>query len=203
MAVQKLPRSMQLLVDQLSDLPGIGPKSALRMAMTLLKWPEEKTRNLGQSIRELRDKLCICSQCSALADADPCSICSDPMREQEKLCVVSEWDSLLVMEDTGFFKGRYLVLGGLLSPLDGVRPDSLELDKLRGRLQQGRITEVILALGTTLDAENTGSYIKNMVEKEFVRVRVTRLAQGIPLGADLKFMDKETLKQSMRFRQVI
>ncbi len=194
---------MQLLVDRLSDLPGIGPKSALRMAMTLLKWPEDKTRSLGQSIRELREQLCICSQCAALADTDPCSICSDAMREQDKLCLVSEWDSLLVMEESGFFKGRYLVLGGLLSPLDGVRPESLELDKLRRNLQSGQTSEIILALGTTLEAETTGSYIKNMVERDYPHVRVPRLAQGIPLGSDLKFMDKETLKQSMRFRQNI
>lgn len=194
---------MQLLVDRLSDLPGIGPKSALRMAMTLLKWPEDKTRGLGQSISELRGQLCICSQCAVLADTDPCSICSDAMREQDKLCLVSEWDSLLVMEESGFFKGRYLVLGGLLSPLDGVRPDSLELDKLRQNLQSGQTSEIILALGTTLEAETTGSYIKNMVEKDYPHIRVTRLAQGIPLGSDLKFMDKETLKQSMRFRQNI
>ncbi|WP_291321212.1 recombination mediator RecR [Desulfonatronospira sp.] len=201
--MQTLPKSMQLLVDQLSRLPGIGPKSALRMAMTLLKWPEDKTRGLGRSIVELRDHLCICSQCSALADLDPCSICSDAMREQDKLCLVSEWDSLLVMEESGFFKGRYLVLGGLLSPLDGIRPDALELEKLRRNLQSGQTAEVILALGTTLEAETTGSFIKNMVDKEYPHVRVTRLAQGIPLGADLKFMDKETLKQSMRFRQSI
>jgi len=201
--VRKLPEAMQLLVEQLTDLPGIGPKSALRMAMTMLKWPEDKTRILGQIICELRDKLSMCSQCAALADSDPCSICCDPLRDQEQLCIVSEWDSLLVMEDSGFFRGRYLVLGGLLSPLDGVRPDSLEMDKLRRRLENGSTSEIILALGTTLDAETTGSYIKNMVEKEFSHVRITRLAQGIPLGSDLKFMDKETLKQSMRFRQSI
>lgn len=201
--MRKLPEAMQLLVEQLTDLPGIGPKSALRMAMTMLKWPEDKTRTLGQIIYELRDKLSMCSQCAALADSDPCSICCDPLRDQEQLCIVSEWDSLLVMEDSGFFRGRYLVLGGLLSPLDGVRPDSLELDKLRHRLHNGSTSEIILALGTTLDAETTGSYIKNMVEKEFSHVRITRLAQGIPLGSDLKFMDKETLKQSMRFRQSI
>ncbi len=199
--MQKLPASLQHLVEQLADLPGIGPKSALRMAMTLLKWPEDKARSLGSSIYQLRDKLCICSCCAALADTDPCSICGDPMREKDKLCIVSEWDSLLVVEESGFFQGRYLVLGGLLSPLDGVRADSLELDKLRGRLGSEPISEIILALGTTLEAENTSSYIKNVVEKEFPEVRVTRLAQGIPLGSDLKFMDKETLKQSMRYRQ--
>lgn len=201
--MSKLPLPLQSLVDQLGMLPGVGPKSALRMAMTMLKWPQEKTRNLGQSILDLRDKLCICSGCSSLADNDPCEICADPTRESEKLCVVSEWDSLLVMEESGFFKGRYLVLGGLLSPLDGVDSNTLEFERLRKILGNGQIKELILALGTTLEAETTGSYIKNLLVREFPQTTLTRLAQGIPLGSDLKFMDKETLKQSMRYRQSI
>lgn len=201
--MSKLPLPLQSLVDQLARLPGIGPKSALRMAMTMLKWPQEKTRNLGKSILELRDRLCICSGCACLADSDPCEICSDPSREDEKLCVVSEWDSLIIMEESGFFRGKYLVLGGLLSPLDGVDSNSLEFDRLRQLLSQGRIRELILALGTTLEAETTGSYIKNLLGREFPGITLTRLAQGIPLGSDLKFMDKETLRQSMVYRQMI
>ncbi|MFP4398263.1 MAG: recombination mediator RecR, partial [Desulfonatronovibrio sp.] len=194
---------LQNLVDQLAALPGVGPKSALRMAMTMLKWPQEKTRNLGQAILELRDKLCICSGCASLADSDPCDICSDPTRENGTLCVVSEWDSLLIMEESGFFRGRYLVLGGLLSPLDGIDPGTLEFEKLRKILAGGQVKELILALGTTLESETTGSYIKNMLAREFPSLTLTRLAQGIPLGSDLKFLDKETLRQSMRYRQSI
>ncbi len=194
---------MQKLVDQLAALPGIGPKSALRMAMIMLKWPQEKTRNLGQSILDLRSKLCICSGCASLADNDPCHICSDPTREDEKLCVVSEWDCLLIMEESGFFRGRYLVLGGLLSPLDGIDPGSLEFDKLREILAGRQVKELILALGTTLESETTGSYIKNLLAREYPGLTLTRLAQGIPLGSDIKFMDKETLRQSMRYRQSI
>ncbi|WP_028574641.1 recombination mediator RecR [Desulfonatronovibrio hydrogenovorans] len=201
--MSKLPLPLQQLVDQLSALPGIGPKSALRMAMTILKWPQEKAGNLGRCILDLREKLCICSGCAGLADSDPCEICADPLRDDSKLCVVSEWDSLLVMEESGFFRGRYLILGGLLSPLDGIDSCSLEFDRLRKKLGNGRVQEVILALGTTLEAETTGSYIKNMVAREFSGLTLTRLAQGIPLGSDLKFMDKETLKQSMRYRQSI
>jgi len=201
--LNKLPLPLQNLVDQLAGFPGVGPKSALRMAMTMLKWPREKTRNLGQSIFELRDKLCICSGCASLADNDPCDICSDPSRDDEKLCVVSEWDSLLVMEESGFFRGRYLVLGGLLSPLDGIDSGSLEFDRLRRVLESGKVKELILALGTTLESETTGSYIKNLLAREFPGLTLTRLAQGIPLGSDLKFMDKETLRQSMRYRQSI
>ncbi|MFP4108900.1 MAG: toprim domain-containing protein, partial [Desulfonatronovibrio sp.] len=119
------------------------------------------------------------------------------------LCVVSEWDSLLIMEESGFFRGRYLVLGGLLSPLDGIDPGTLEFEKLRKILAGGQVKELILALGTTLESETTGSYIKNMLAREFPSLTLTRLAQGIPLGSDLKFMDKETLRQSMRYRQSI
>lgn len=201
--MSKLPLPLQNLVDQLSRLPGIGPKSALRISMTMLKWPREKTRNLGQSILELREKLCVCSKCASLADNDPCDLCSDPARDEDKLCIVAEWDSLIVMEESGFFKGKYLVLGGLLSPLDGVETNSLEFDRLRELLGAGKIKELILALGTTLEAENTGSYIKNLVDREYPYLSLTRLAQGIPLGSDLKYMDKETLRQSMLHRQNI
>ncbi len=201
--MSKLPLPMQNLIDQLEALPGIGPKSAMRMAMIMLRWPREKTRSLGQTILELRDNLCICSQCASLADCDPCDICSDPARDEEKLCVVSEWDSLLVMEESGFFRGRYLVLGGLLSPLDGIDSASLEFEKLRKVLGAGKVKELILALGTTLESETTGSFIKNLLAREFPGLTLTRLAQGIPLGSELKFMDKETLKQSMRYRQSI
>ena len=196
-----LPKPLQLVVEQLSALPGVGPKSALRMAMTILAWPKDKAQNLGQSIYNLRDALCICSKCASLSDTDPCKICADPLREDERLCLVAEWDSVLVLEEAGFFKGKYLVLGGLLSPLDGVDAHNLELEKLRARLAEGVVEEVILALGTTMEAEATASYVKNMVQKEFPKVEVTRLAQGIPLGAELKYIDKETLRQSLHWRQ--
>jgi recombination protein RecR len=171
------------------------------MAMTILAWPKDKAQNLGQSIYNLRDALCICSKCASLSDSDPCKICADPLREDERLCLVAEWDSVLVLEEAGFFKGKYLVLGGLLSPLDGVDAHNLELEKLRARLAEGVVEEVILALGTTMEAEATASYVKNMVQKEFPKVEVTRLAQGIPLGAELKYIDKETLRQSLHWRQ--
>ncbi len=182
-------------------LPGLGPKSALRMALAILKWPEAKARGLGQSILDLRDKLTICSMCNGLSDTDPCGLCGDPGREQETLCLVSEWDSLLALEHGGFYKGLYMILGGLVAPLEGVQPQALELGRLRRRLQQGTVRELILALGTTLDAENTASYISNMVRGEFPHVALTRLAQGIPLGAEVRYIDKETLRQSLLHRQ--
>jgi recombination protein RecR len=199
--VQRLPSPLQKIVDQFSALPGVGPKSALRMALTLLKWPEESVRSFGRDIEGLRSALHICSRCCGLADSDPCHLCTDPSRTPEQLCLVSEWDSLMVMEESGIFKGRYLILGGLLSPLDGVDAGNLELDRLESILREGQVREVILALGSTMEAEATGSYVHNLLTRSFPGVSVTRLAQGIPLGSEIKYVDRETLKQSLKHRQ--
>jgi recombination protein RecR len=188
-------------VDQLAKLPGLGPKSALRLAMTLLKWPASETRRLGRGIHDLRDNLHLCRRCGALTDCDPCALCTDATRTQDMLCLVSEWDSMLTLEEGGFYRGQYLILGGLLAPLDNVNADSLELERLTRRLAEGQVREVVLALGTTVEAENTATFIRAMVERQYPGVRVTRLAQGIPLGAEVKFMDRETLRQSMQYRQ--
>jgi recombination protein RecR len=201
--LQNLPGPLREAVEQLSSLPGIGPKSALRIALTLLKMPRERAAGVGQSIIELRERLCLCDDCACLAESSPCAICGDSTRDAGQLCLVPEWDALLAMEEMGVFRGRYLVLGGLLSPLDGIDPGQLEIERLRRRLDGGEVSELILALGATLDAEATASYVKNLVESEYPDVAVTRLAQGIPIGAEVKFMDKETLKQSLVYRQKV
>jgi recombination protein RecR len=198
--MDRLPEPLRALVDQLARLPGLGPKSALRAAMTLLKWPESETRSLGRAIHELRDRLHLCPRCGALSDTDPCSICADPARQEATLCVVAEWDSLLAMEDGGFFKGRYFILGGLLSPADSMA-EHLELDRLFDRLGENRVKEVVLALGATVEAENTAAFVRNLIRTRFPQVQVSRLAQGIPLGAEVRFMDRETLRQSLQYRQ--
>jgi recombination protein RecR len=197
----KIPEPLQAVIDQLSRLPGLGPKSALRCAMSFLKWPEAETRRLGAAIHDLRDKLHLCGHCGALSDVDPCSVCADAARACDLLCVVADWDSMLTLESGGFYTGRYLILGGLLAPLDNVHPDNLELEKLDACLKQGEITEVILALGATVEAENTASFLRARMQARFPQIHVSRLAQGIPLGAEVKFMDKETLRQSLKFRQ--
>ncbi len=201
--MNRLPESLQSLVRQLSRLPGLGPKSALRAAMTLLKWPEEQTRGLGRAIHDLRDRLHLCSRCGALTESDPCSVCTSPDRNDEQLCVVSEWDSMLTLEEGALFKGRYFILGGLLAPLENITPDTLELNRLLARLDEGRITEVILALGATVEAETTAVHVRERIARAFPGIRVTRLAQGIPMGAEVKFMDRETLRQSFLYRQAL
>lgn len=199
--MQRLPEPLKALVDQLARLPGLGPKSALRAAMVLLKWPEAEVRRLGKNIYELRDQLHLCGRCGALSDTDPCSVCADPERGRDTLCLVAEWDSMLTLEEGNFYKGQYLILGGLLAPLDHSPAESLEMDRLMARLGEGEVRELILALGATAEAEATASYVREAVQRRFPDLRVTRLAQGIPLGAEVKFMDRETLRQSLRYRQ--
>lgn len=198
-----LPVPLAELVDQLAKLPGLGPKSALKVAMTLLEWPRPRADGLGEAILRLRERLCLCERCAALSETPLCPVCADPTRSDGQLCVVAQWDAILQMEETGLFTGRYLVLGGLLDPLEGVSPGQLRLDALRARLAEGTARECILALGATLAAETTASHIKNLLAREFPAVRLTRLAQGIPLGAEVKYVDKETLSQSLRYRQDI
>ena len=171
--------------------------------MTLLKWPEAETRRLGKGIHDLRDNLHLCSRCGGLSATDPCAVCKDENRARDTLCLVNEWDSMLTLDEGGFYHGQYMILGGLLAPLANMDSDSLDLDRLISRLEEGEVHELILALGATIDAENTASFIRNLVRKRFPHIRVSRLAQGIPLGAEVKYMDRETLRQSLQYRQDI
>lgn len=197
---REIPAPLAEIVLNLSKLPGLGPKSAMRVAMALLKWSEAQTKELGISIATLHDKIKLCSRCGALTDTDPCPICADPTRDDSLLCLVNESDSMLTLEEGGFFLGRYLVLGGFLPPSD-LDTETPDLDRLLNRLAEGRVQEIIFALGSTLEAENSAAFIRDVVEKRYPQVRITRLAQGIPLGAEIKFMDRETLRQSLQYRQ--
>ena len=201
--MDKLPPPLKALVNYFSRLPGLGPKSALRCALAVLKWPEHEAQNFGQAIFNLHNELALCVCCGSLAAESPCAICSDPGRARDVLCLVAEWDSLLVMEEGAFYKGQYLVLGGLLSRLDNIHPEALDFERLRLRLASGEVHELVLALGATLEADTTATYLKDLVEREFPQVKVFRLAQGIPLGGEVKFMDKETLRQSLKYRQEV
>ena len=199
--MQQLPEPLKAVVDQLARLPSLGPKSALRCALAFLKWPESETRRLGKAIHDLRDNLHLCGECGALSDTDPCSVCTNPNRSLETLCLVADWDSLLTLESGGFYTGMFLILGGLLAPLNNMHPDNLELERLDRRLAQGTVTEIILALGATVEAENTASYLRDRIRGRYPHIRVSRLAHGIPLGSEVKVMDRETLRQSLKYRQ--
>ena len=138
-----------------------------------------------------------------MTETDPCNVCSDKERDDSLLCVVAEWDSMLTLEEGAFYKGRYLILGGLLAPLDNLSAESLELDRLTKRLEEGQVREVVLALGATVEAETTGAPRQEPRQPPLPRRDRHRLAQGIPLGAEVKFMDRETLRQSLQYRQEI
>ena len=198
--MSQIPEPLRELVEQFSRLPGLGPKSAMRVAMTLLKWPEAETRRLGRNVHDLRDKLHLCSRCGGLSASDPCAVCGDASRQRDMLCLVSEWDSMLTLEEGGFYHGQYMILGGLLAPLEKMDAESLDLERL---LEEGEVRELVLALGATLEAENTASFIKSLLQRRFPQVTVSRLAQGIPLGAEVKYMDRETLRQSLQYRHTL
>jgi len=154
-----LPAPLAELVEQLAKLPGLGPKSALKVAMTLLEWPRARAESLGDGILRLRERLCLCRHCAGLSETPVCPVCADPGRNHDQLCLTAQWDSIMQIEETGLFAGRYLVLGGLLDPLEGVSAGQLRLDMLRARLAEGEVRECILALGATLAAESTASHI--------------------------------------------
>ncbi len=198
---EHIPEPLKALVEQLARLPGLGPKSAMRVAMTLLKWPEAETRRLGRGIHDLHDNLHLCSRCGGLSATDPCPLCADTQRTRDTICLVTEWDSMLALDEGGFYHGQYMILGGLLAPLEHMDADCLDMDRLMRRLAEGEVRELILALGATIEAENTASYVRRMVHDAFPHVHISRLAQGIPLGAEVKYMDKETLRQSLQYRQ--
>ena len=199
--MDNLPGPLKRVVDQFASLPGLGPKSALRIALYLLEIPKENVNILGRAIISLREELTICEECGGFTDHSPCNVCSDKTRDQSLLCVVPDWDGVMVLERTRLYKGRYLVLGGLLSPIEGKNPSNLRIDLLKKILSSGRVKEIILALGSTRDSEMTESFLRDLVAREFPQIQVTRLAQGIPVGSELKYVDKETLKQSLTFRQ--
>ncbi len=197
---RNIPEALQDIIDQFSHFPGVGQKSAMRMAMMLLNWSESEVKRMGKNIFELRDKLHLCSSCGALSDINPCKVCADPERECHILCLVNEWDSMLTIEEGGFYQGKYVILGGLIGSTER---SMLETDRLFRILEKGEVKELVLALGATTEAEATASYIREHVSSRYPHIQVSRLAQGIPLGAEVKFMDRETLKQSLNYRQVL
>jgi len=187
------------LVKSLSRLPGIGEKSAIRMAMHMLDMPEEHLKNLARDIGELRERIKLCSVCSNLTESQPCAICRDPGRDESVICVVETPGDLMAIEKSGCFRGRYHVLHGSLSPLDDVGPDKLKIRELLERLNNNTIEEVILATNPTPEGDATASYLLDRIRG--FDIIVSRIGFGIPVGGDLKFSDAVTLKSSLECRK--
>ena len=190
---------IERLIGLLSKLPGLGPRSARRAALALLKRREQLLLPLAASLAETADKVKSCSICGAPDTRDPCTLCADPARDAGLICVVEEAGALWAMERSGAFRGRYHMLGGLLSALDGVGPESLRLGELVARVGEGGVREVVLALPATVDGQTTAHYIAERLAD--AGVSVTSLARGVPVGGDLDWLDDGTIIQAMRARR--
>jgi recombination protein RecR len=190
---------VQDLIDELGRLPGVGPKSAQRIAFHLLQADALDVRRLAEVLLEVKARVKFCTICFNVAEDDQCRICRDPRRDQGVLCVVEEYKDVVAIERTREFKGRYHVLGGAISPIDGIGPDQLRIRELMVRLADGAITEVILATDPNLEGEATATYLTRML-REF-GLRITRLASGLPVGGDLEYADEVTLGRAFAGRR--
>lgn len=196
-----LPKSVQNLIDELSKLPGIGPKTAERLVFYLLRSADNDIQDLGQAVLNLKNKIKNCSECFNLTENNPCEICSNKSRDISMICVVEEPLDVLALEGTREFKGKYHVLGGAISPIEGIGPDNLRIKELLVRLEKrkGKIKEVILATNPSLEGEATAMYIKKLLEP--TGVKITRIARGLPTGAELEYADEITLSRALDGRK--
>jgi recombination protein RecR len=195
------PPPLARLVDALERLPGIGPKTAQRLAFFLLKQPAAAARELAAALIELKEQVRHCSSCFNVTDRDPCRICADPARDTGIVCVVEEPNDLLAMERTGEYRGAYHVLLGALSPLDGIGPDELKVRELLKRLEADGVREVILATNPNVEGEATAIYLAKLLRP--LGLRVTRIARGLPVGGDLEYADEVTLARALEGRREI
>lgn len=195
------PESVRELIKNLSKLPGIGEKTADRLAMHILRAPRRESDRLAHSIMEVKEKIRLCAMCFSLSDAEICNICRDRNRDFSILCVVEQPADMVAIEKSGAFTGLYHILEGALSPMDGVGPDNIRIKELISRIAQGKIQEVVLATSTNIEGESTAAYIAELLGN--YPVKVTRIASGVPIGGDLKYVDQVTLKTAMKSRHPI
>ena len=195
------PASIRNLNKNIARLPGIGEKTAERLALHIVRAPRQEAEELAQSLLNIKDKVKFCSKCFALSDSELCSLCSDPARDPSVLCVVEQPADMVAIEKSGAFGGRYHVLSGALSPMNGVGPENIRIRELMTRIQDDQVKEVVLATGTNVEGEATASYIAQLLGK--YQIIVTRIASGVPMGGDLKYVDQVTLKRAMETRHAL
>lgn len=199
--MQHYPESIRELIRNFSRLPGIGEKTAERLAIHVLRKPMAEAEQLARSIVGVKQKIKLCNMCFALSDTEQCHICTDASRDASILCIVEQPADMVSIEKSGAFGGRYHILGGVLSPMDGVGPQELRFRELYDRLGQGVVKEVIVATGTSVEGESTAAYIARQLAR--FAVKVTRIASGVPVGGDLKYVDQMTLKCALESRHDI
>lgn len=187
------------LIDEFQKLPGIGPKSAQRMAFHLLKMPIDEVRNFSNALIDAKEKIKYCKTCFNMSSQDPCEICADTKRDENIICVIAETKDLIALEKTREFKGRYHVLQGLISPLDGIGPEDLRIRELMERLGKPEIEEIILALNPSVEGEATSLYLARLIKP--LGIKVSRIAFGLPVGGDLEYADEITLARALEGRR--
>ncbi len=199
---QALPQAAEpinKLIQELNKLPGIGPKSAQRLAYYLLRAPQEQARLLAEAILSVKQQITLCSTCFNVTDADPCRICSNEERDRSKICIVEQPQDILALEHTRIYKGLYHVLHGAISPTEGVGANDIRIRELVERLKNNSVNEVILATNTNLEGEQTAMYLSRLIVP--LGIRVTRLARGLPFGTELEYADDVTLTRAIEGRQ--
>ena len=197
--MSKFAEPMTRLIDELKKLPGVGNKSAQRLAFHILRSSEDDATLLADAVREVKSKLRLCSICNNITDVDPCVYCSNPTRNQQLICVVEEPTNISSIEKTRNFNGVYHVLHGTLSPLHGVGPEHLRINNLLKRVEGGRVEEVILATNPTVEGEATATYLSRLLKSE--GTKVTRIATGVPVGSDIEYADEVTMQKAMEGRR--
>jgi recombination protein RecR len=195
-----LPDPLMRLIEELQRLPGIGPKSAQRLAFHILRTPREQADRLVEAVRDVKERVTYCSTCNNITDVDPCGFCSAENRDRHIICVVEEPQNVSAIEKTGEFKGLYHVLMGALSPLQGIGPDDLKIHGLVARMSNG-VQEIIIATNPTVDGETTAHYLAKLLKP--LGVKVTRIAMGIPMGSDLEYADEMTTRKAIEGRREV
>ncbi len=191
--------ALESLTKLLSRLPGIGPKSASRIAFSLIKTPTEYNKLLAQEISSIQDLVHPCSICGSFTETDPCPVCSDSTKDRTLLCIVEQPQDVITIQGSGAYNGLFHVLGGAINPLNGVGPENLSFEKLIERIEKGSFSEIIIATNPTEEGDTTALYIRHLM-KNHPEIRLTRLASGLPVGGDLEYADRTTLTRSFRGR---
>ena len=194
--MESYPQSVERLISEFAKFPGIGKKTAQRMAFHILMSNNEHSAHLAQAVMDVKTKILLCSACGGITEDDPCHICSDPRRDKNLICIVEDPADIYAFERMGIFRGLYHVLGGVISPLDGIGPDSLTIDRLLTRIQEGM--EIILATNASIEGDTTALYLGKILNGK--GVEVTRLARGIPVGGELEYVDEATLQRAIEGR---
>jgi len=194
----RYPASIQNLIDQFSKLPTVGPKTAERYVFYLLRQHPEWLQQFAQAIAEVKEKTTVCQTCLAIAESNPCQICSDQKRNRSVICLVADTRDMLAIEATKQYKGVYHILGGVINTIEGIKPDQLNIKALLNHLRQNNAKEIILAFNPDLEGETTAIYIAKLLKTH--KIKITRLAKGLPMGADLEYADEITLSNALKYR---